>query len=137
MTTNSATQLRSVIIEREIAFPPEKLWRALTQPQLIEEWLMKSDFKPVAGHEFQLTADWGAVDCTVLEVEPHRQLSYTWNALGLESTVTWTLTPTNSGTNLRMEQVGFRPDQERAYRGAQMGWKAFFSKLEAVVAKLD
>ena len=45
--TNTATETLSVVVEREIPFPPEKIWRALTQPHLIEEWLMKNDFKPV------------------------------------------------------------------------------------------
>ena len=64
------TETRTVVVEREMPFPPEKIWRALTQPHLIEEWLMKSDFKPVVDHRFKFTADWGAVNCQVLEVEP-------------------------------------------------------------------
>ena len=135
--TDTATETRSVIVEREIAFPPEKIWRALTQPHLIQEWLMKNDFKPVVGHRFNLRADWGAVDCQVQEVEPNKTLSYTWAAYGLESVVTWTLTPTSKGTQLRMEQTGFRPDQEQAYQGAKGGWPQFFAKLEQVVGRID
>ena len=101
--TNTATETLSVVVEREIPYPPEKIWRALTQPHLIEEWLMKNDFKPVVEHRFNLRADWGAVDCQVLAVEPNKTLSYTWAAYGLESVVTWTLTPTSTGTHLRME----------------------------------
>ena len=134
---NTATETRSVVVEREISFPPEKIWRALTQPHLIEEWLMKNDFKPVMDHRFKLTADWGAVECQVLEVEPNKTLSYTWAAYGLESVVTWTLTPTGKGTRLRMEQLGFRPDQEQAYQGAKYGWQQFFAKLEQVLARAD
>jgi uncharacterized protein YndB with AHSA1/START domain len=132
-----ATELRSVIVEREIAHPPEKIWRALTQPHLIQEWLMKSDFKPVVGHDFKFSADWGSVDCQVVTVEPHRMLSYTWGAYGLESVVTWTLTPTTTGTHLRMEQAGFRPDQQQAYGGAKVGWPRFFAGLEQVLARLE
>ena len=135
--TETATELRSVVIEREIAFPPEKIWRALTQPHLIQEWLMKNDFKPVPDHRFKLTAEWGSVDCRVLEIEPNRTLAYTWDAYGLESTVTWTLTPIGSGTHLRMEQAGFRPDQEQAYQGARFGWQRFFENLEQVLARAD
>jgi len=135
--TETATELRSVVVEREIAFPPEKIWRALTQPHLIQEWLMKNDFKPVPDHRFKLTAEWGSVDCRVLEIEPNRTLAYTWDAYGLESTVTWTLTPIGSGTHLRMEQAGFRPDQEQAYQGAKFGWQRFFEKLEQVLARAD
>src|SRR5262249_61460494 len=110
--TNTTIETRSVVVEREIPFPPEKIWRALTQPHLIEEWLMKNDFKPVVDHHFNLRADWGAVDCRVLAVEPNKTLSYTWAAYGLESVVTWTLTPTSTGTRLRMEQSGFRRSEE-------------------------
>ena len=140
--TRTATETRSVVVEREIAFPPEKIWRALTQPHLIEEWLMKNDFKPVAGHRFNLRRDPQpdvsvVVDCQVLEVEPNKTLSYTWAAYGLESVVTWTLTPTSTGTHLRMEQSGFRPDQQQAYRGAKAGWRQFFAALEQVLARTD
>jgi uncharacterized protein YndB with AHSA1/START domain len=135
MTT--ATEVLSVVVEREIAFPPEKLWRALTQPHLIEEWLMKNDFAPVPDHRFSLRADWGAVDCKVLEIEPQRKLSYTWAAMGLDSVVTWTLTPTGTGTHLRMEQSGFRQDQQQAYQGAQYGWPKFMAALEQLLARID
>ena len=135
--TDIASETRSVVIERELAHPPEKIWRALTQPHLIEEWLMKSDFKPAVDHRFNFRADWGSVDCRVLEIEPHRTLSYSWAAYGLESVVTWTLTPTGAGTQLRMEQSGFRPDQEQAYQGAQYGWRQFLTKLEQVLARAD
>ena len=86
--TNDATETRSVIVEREIAFPPDKIWRALTQPHLIEEWLMKNDFMPIADHRFTLRGDWGAVDCQVRTIEPNSTLSYTWDAMEFESVVT-------------------------------------------------
>jgi uncharacterized protein YndB with AHSA1/START domain len=127
----------SVVVEREMPHPPEKIWRALTQPNLIEEWLMKNDFTPVVDHRFTFRADWGAVDCQVLAVEPNRTLSYTWAAFGLESVVTWTLTPTSTGTSVRMEQSGFRPDQQQAYQGAQGGWQRFFTALDQVLARID
>ena len=135
--TNTATETLSVVIEREIPYPPEKIWRALTQPHLIEEWLMNNDFKPVLGHRFNLRADWGVVDCQVLAVEPNKTLSYTWDALGLKSVVTWTLTPTSTGTHLRMEQSGFRADQPQYYEGAKGGWQKFVAALERVVARID
>ena len=127
------TETLSVVVEREIPFAPEKIWRALTQPHLIEAWLMKNDFRPAVDHRFQLRGDWGAVDCRVLVVEPNKSLSYTWDAMGLESTVTWTLTPKGAGTLLRMEQAGFRPDQQQAYQGAKFGWQKFFASLEQVL----
>jgi len=140
--SDAATETRSVVVEREIPYPPEKLWRALTQPHLIEEWLMKNDFVPVVGHRFNLRRNPQpdlniVVDCEVLIVEPNKTLSYKWDAMGLESVVTWTLTPTSTGTHLRMEQSGFRPDQQQAYQGAKYGWQQFFANLEQVLARID
>jgi uncharacterized protein YndB with AHSA1/START domain len=133
---------RAVVVEREVPFPPERIWRALTQPHLIEEWLMKNDFKPVVDHRFNLRKNPQpdvsiVVDCQVLAIEPHKTLSYTWAAYGLESVVTWTLTPTRTGTLLRMEQSGFRPDQTQAYHGARYGWQQYFAALEQVLARID
>ena len=99
--------------------------------------MMKNDFKPDEGHRFNVSADWGAVDCQVQTVEPNKTLSYTWAAYGLESVVTWTLTPTSTGTHLRMEQSGFRPDQQQYYQGAKGGWQQFFAALEQVLARID
>jgi uncharacterized protein YndB with AHSA1/START domain len=135
--SNPETETRTVVVEREVPFPAEKIWRALTQPHLIEEWLMKNDFKPVVGQRFDFRADWGSVECRVLVVEPNRKLSYTWAAFGLESVVTWTLSPTSAGTHLRMEHSGFRTDQEQAYQGAKAGWKQFFTALERVLARME
>jgi uncharacterized protein YndB with AHSA1/START domain len=135
--STAATETRSVVVEREIPHPPEKIWRALTQPHLIAEWLMKNDFAAVKGHGFTLSGDWGSVHCRVLSVEPNKTLSYTWDAMGLESVVTWTLTPKGTGTHLRMEQSGFKPDQQQAFQGAQYGWQKFFGSLEQVLARPD
>ena len=133
--TDAAAETRTVVVEREIPYAPEKIWRALTEPHLIEEWLMKNDFELVADHKFNLRGDWGVVDCQVLKVQPMRSLSYSWAAHGLESVVTWTLTPTSKGTTLRMEQSGFRQNQEQFYHGAKVGWGNFFAKLEEVLAR--
>jgi uncharacterized protein YndB with AHSA1/START domain len=133
----SAPETRSVVVERELPYPPEKIWRALTQPHLIAEWLMQNDFAPVVDHQFRLSGDWGSVDCRVLTIEPHKTLSYSWGAMGLGSVVTWTLSPTPGGTHLRMEQAGFRPDQKQAYGGARIGWQRFFANLEQVLSRTD
>jgi uncharacterized protein YndB with AHSA1/START domain len=132
---HTATETLSVVVERELAFPPEKIWRALTQPHLIEEWLMKNDFKPVLGQGFTLRADWGAVECHVLAIESNKTLSYTWAAYGLESVVTWTLTPTSKGTHLRMEHSGFPVDRPQNYQGAQFGWQKFFANLQQLLER--
>jgi uncharacterized protein YndB with AHSA1/START domain len=134
---SETSEVLSVVVERELPYPAEKIWRALTQPHLIAEWLMKNDFAPVRDHTFTLSAEWGSVACTVREVEPDRSLSYTWDAYGLESVVTWTLVPNARGTLLRMEQVGFRPDQQQAYQGARYGWQKFFGNLEQLLARED
>lgn len=142
--SNAATETLAVVVEREIPFPPEKLWRALTQPHLIEEWLMKNDFNAAVGHRFKLRGEWGGVlDCEVLAIEPNRMLSYTWNfahddpAFDMKSVVTFTLTPTSTGTHLRVEQAGFRPDQKQAYGGAKAGWRQFLEKLDQVLARTN
>lgn len=135
----SRADLRTVVVERELPHPPQKVWRAISQQHLLQEWLMSNDFRAEVGHRFRFTADWGAVEGEVLSVEPGRSLSYGWNAMGLESVVTWTLAPTASGagTTLRMEQHGFRPDQEQAFQGAKYGWNQFFGKLEQLLARED
>ncbi|HWU50993.1 MAG TPA: SRPBCC domain-containing protein [Asticcacaulis sp.] len=137
-----AAELQTVAIERDFAHPPHKLWRALTQPHLIREWLMDNDFAPEVGHHFKLRGEWGGVlDCEVLLIEPERSLSYTWDfnsddpAYALKSVVTFTLTPTETGARLRMEQSGFRPDQKQAIGGAKYGWAQFFDKLDQVAAQ--
>jgi uncharacterized protein YndB with AHSA1/START domain len=137
-----SSDTRTVVIEREFSHAPDKLWRALTQPHLIEEWLMKNDFSPVVGHRFNLRGEWGGVlDCEVLVIEPNKTLSYTWDfahedaAFNLKSVVTFTLIPTSVGTHLRMEQSGFQPNQKQALGGAKHGWQQFFSKLEQVLER--
>ena len=136
------TTTRSLVIEKELPHPPEKIWRALTQGPLVKEWLMDNDLQPVVGHRFNFRStpmpNWnGVIDCEVLVVEPNKKLSYSWNSLGLESVVVWTLVATSSGTLVRMEQSGFRPDQEANYKGANYGWQKFIGGLERVVAGLQ
>ena len=131
----------SLVIEREMPHPPEKIWRALTEGPLIAEWLMSNDFLPVVGHRFSFRAtpapNWnGIIECEVVTVEPPAQLAYTWGTLGMGSKVTWTLTPSNAGTKVRMEQSGFKPDQKANYKGAQYGWQKFIGNLERVLGGL-
>jgi uncharacterized protein YndB with AHSA1/START domain len=125
-----------VIVERDLECPPEKVWRALTQPHLIQEWLMKNDFLPVVGHRFKLSEDWGSIDCRVLEIEPQRRLAYTWEAFKVETVVTFTLTVTVTGTHLRVVQDGFlaAPEHRRFVAGAQHGWSSFLGKLDLLLA---
>jgi uncharacterized protein YndB with AHSA1/START domain len=138
---NTATGTRTVTVEREIAQPAAKIWKALTTSHLMSDWLMANDFEPRVGHRFKLRGEWGGVlDCEVLAIDAERSLSYTWDhdnddpLYALRSIVTYTLTPTASGTHLKVEQTGFRPEQKQAYGGAHAGWKAFLAKLEDVAA---
>jgi len=138
---SSSSDVRTVVVERELPYPPNKVWRALTQPHLIAEWLMQNDFVPTVGHRFRLSGDWGGVDCEVQAVEPDKSLAYSWNhahddpAYNLESVVTFTLTPIPNGTLLRMEQVGFRPEQKQALGGATYGWQEHLRNLEQVLSR--
>lgn len=148
MSGDSWTDKRSVVVERELSHPPEKVWRALTQPHLIAEWLAKIDFDAAPGFRFtaQINPQPGKsfiFDCEVIAVEPNKLLTYAWNAdgdgsgRGLRSTVTWQITATPGGTLLRMEQSGFEPDQPLYYYGAQLGWPQFISNLEHLLARID
>jgi uncharacterized protein YndB with AHSA1/START domain len=148
MTQAAAAATRSIVIEREMPHPQEKVWRALTEGPLIEQWLMKNDFQPVVGHKFNFRAKpmagWNGVsDCEVLVVEPPQRLSWSQNASGeqaadgLHSVVTWTLTPTGAGTHVRMEQTGFRPQDEGGYQAMSFGWPGVLAKLERVAGDLN
>ncbi len=136
-----ATAATSLVLERTLPHPQEKVWRALTQQPLLEEWLMQNNFEPRLGHRFKLR--WenngmrGVIDSEVLKLEPPRELAYRWDSMGVETIVTFTLTPTAEGTRLRMEQAGFREGQEYNRKGAEYGWNGFLDKLEPVVARLS
>jgi len=142
-----AADTRSIVVERLIPHPPEKIWRALTTAPLIAEWLMQNDFEPVVGHRFNFRATpipnmWnGVTDSEVLVVEPPRRLAYSWNASGeeaaegLKSIVTWTLTPTEGGTHVRMEHTGFRPQDEAGRQAMGGGWPRILAGLERVAGE--
>ena len=145
---NDVPASRSIVIERTMPHPPEKIWRALTTSNLIGQWLMSNDFEPVVGRRFNFRAEpqggWnGVTDCEVLAVEPGRRLVYSWNASGeqaadgVKTVVTWTLTPADGGTAVRMEQSGFRPQDEPFYAGAGYGWTRMVAGLERVAGELS
>jgi len=145
-TIIAAEGTRTLVVERVFAHPPEKLWRALTESPLLTQWMMNNDFEPVVGRKFQFRREpmpnWnGVVDCEVLVVDPLKSLSYSWGVgeseAGLQWVVLWTLTPAEGGTHVRMEQSGFRPEQQSNYQGAKYGWQKFFGGLERVVGGLE
>jgi uncharacterized protein YndB with AHSA1/START domain len=138
MTEAAETDV-SVVVERDIPHPPEKVWRALTQPHLIAEWLMANDFEATLGRKFNLR--WenrgmsGVIEAEVLTIEPPHTLAYSWNSMGVDSVVTFTLTPTAAGAHLKMEQAGFKSDQKANIEGARYGWTGFLAKLDDVAGK--
>ena len=135
--SNPPDDKRQIIVERHFACSPDKLWRVLTERHLIADWLMPNDFEPKLGHRFSLEAPWGEVCAEVLILEPQRKLAYSWNTKDLESIVTWVLVPTESGTVLRMEQVGFSTRQESYYQGALAAWPRFLSLLERIIDRIE
>jgi uncharacterized protein YndB with AHSA1/START domain len=142
MNATAAPATHTLVVERDLTHPPQKVWRALTQSPLLADWLMANDFAPSVGHKFNFRStpmpQWnGVIDCEVLVVEPEKRLSYTWAAMGLETVVTFTLTPSAAGTHLRMEQSGFGSQEDNNYRGATYGWQRFVGNLEGVLARLD
>ncbi|MBL0745222.1 SRPBCC family protein [Chryseolinea lacunae] len=123
--------------------PPEAVWQFLTDPDLMAQWLMKNDFKPIVGHAFQfktnpipsLNID-GIMHCTVLEIVPFKKLSYTWKAgpgngkIELDTLVVWTLRPIANGTELHLEHSGFRdPENHDIYKGMMNGWLTNLQKM--------
>lgn len=125
---------QSMTLTRDLPFPPDRVWRAVSTGALMAEWLLPNDFQPVPGHRFtfrqQAMQGWdGVIEAQVLAVEPPRRLSYTWVALGVVTEVALTLEPTEKGTRLTVEQSGFAEDQARNLAGARYGWGMFLDRL--------
>jgi uncharacterized protein YndB with AHSA1/START domain len=140
-TPQSRTE--SIAFEFDLRHPPEKVWRALTEPALLTEWLLPViDLQLEPGAAFRFTAPpqpgWdGVVSCRFVEIEQYRKLSYTWAVdFGLDTVVTFTLTPTPSGTRLSLVQSGFKPDQKRESGGARYGWKMMGGKLVDLLERI-
>ena len=138
---------RAVVLERRLPHSLDKVWRAITQSPLLEDWLMANDFEAKVGHRgtFHMPPmpGWnGVTDYEVLTVVPNAELSYTWNASGdeaadgLKTVVRWTLEAVDGGVLVRMEQSGFREQDQRNFMGAKYGWERNLGELERVVAKL-
>jgi uncharacterized protein YndB with AHSA1/START domain len=136
------TSRDSLALEFDLAHPPEKVWRALTDPALLAEWLLPVvdlHLEPGAAFMFrtQPYPGWdGTVQCRIVEIETHRKLSYTWCVPFLDTVVTFTLTPTPSGTRLSLVQSGFAPEQKREFGGARYGWRMMGGKLVDLLARI-
>lgn len=132
-----------IAVDQFLAHPPEKVWRALTDAELLARWLMPNDLKPIVGHRFTFRTEPrprqgfdGIVHCEVLAVEPRRLLRIAWRGGRLDTTVTWTLTPEGRGTRLLLEHAGFDPDdpiQRQAFTIMGGGWR---SHVPAALARL-
>ena len=135
------SQSESISFEFDLHHGPAKVWRALTDPVLLAEWLLPVvDLKLDPGAAFTLKAQpqpgWdGIVNCQVLEIEAERELSYRWVVGDMDTIVTFTLTPTPSGTRLSLVQSGFRPEQKKNFGGARYGWKMMGEKLLDLLAR--
>jgi uncharacterized protein YndB with AHSA1/START domain len=138
------SQRETLTFELELQHSPDKVWRALTEPELLAEWLL-----PVLGHKLELAPGaaftletdpypgWdGTVSCRFIEIEPKRKLSYTWTVPFLDTVVTFTLTPTETGTRLLLEQSGFKPEQKQELGGARYGWNMMGGKLVDLLARM-
>ncbi len=140
--TTAPSQRESLSLEFELPHSPAKVWRALTEPALLAEWLLPVvDLRLEPGATFMFRTQpypgWdGTVSCRVLEIEPQRKLSYAWTVPFLETVVTFTLTPTASGTRLSLVQSGFQPTQKREFGGARYGWTMMGGKLVELLARL-
>lgn len=116
--------------------PVETVWEYLTKSELMEQWLMKNNFQPIVGFDFQfrtgpipsLNFD-GIFYCKVLEIIPFQKLSYSWRSgpgkgeITLDSVVVWQLQPTDKGTEVFLEHKGFaKKENLDFYNGLNQGW---------------
>jgi uncharacterized protein YndB with AHSA1/START domain len=137
------SQTDAVAFEWEVPHAPEKVWRALTDPALLTQWMMPVDqltLEPGATFSLQIPPQpgWtGTVQCRFVEIEAERKVSYTWSVPPLETVVTFTLTPTESGTHVSLLQSGFTPDQARNFGGARYGWRMMGDKLVELLARMS
>jgi uncharacterized protein YndB with AHSA1/START domain len=136
------SQTESISFEFDLHHSPQKVWRALTDPVLLAEWLLPVvdlELEPGAAFTFKAPpqAGWdGTVNCRFVEIEAHRKLSYAWRVGDIDTVVTFALTPTASGTRLSLVQSGFKPDQKHAFGGARYGWKLMGGKLVDLLARI-
>ena len=140
--TTARSQTEAISFELDLRHPPEKVWRALTDPRLLAEWLLPViDFELEQGAAFtfrtQPVGGWdGIVNCRMLEIDAPRRLSYAWVVGNMNTVVTFRLTPTATGTHMSLVQSGFTPEQKQNFGGARYGWRLMGGKLDAVLASI-
>ena len=140
--TTARSQTESISFEFDLEHSPEKVWRALTDPQLLAEWLLPVvglELEPGAPFAFrtQPVGGWdGVVNCRMLEIEARRKLSYAWVVGEMDTIVTFTLTPTPSGTRMSLVHSGFKPEQKQNFGGARYGWRMMSGKLTDLLARI-
>ena len=133
--TTAPAQTDSIAFDFDLQHPPAKVWRALTDPALLAQWLLPvADFGLAPGTPFafrtQPVGGWdGVVNCRMLEADAPRKLTYAWVVGDMDTIVTFTLTPTTSGTQLSLVHSGFKPEQKRNWGGARYGWGMMSGKL--------
>ena len=142
-STPVAPEHGTLTMDFDLPHAPEKVWRALTEPALLEQWLLPVfdlELKPGAAFMYrtQPYPGWdGTVNCRFVEIEPLRKLVYTWSVPFLETVVTFTLTPTTTGTKLGLVQSGFTPEQKREFGGARYGWNMMGQKLVELLGRVE
>ena len=136
------SQTETLTFEFDLPHPPEKVWRALTDPSLLAQWLLPAvgfELAPGAAFRFQAPPQpgWdGTVNCRFLEIEAQRKLSWSWVVGDIDTVVTFTLEPTPTGTRLTLVQSGFKPDQRRNFAGARYGWRMMGGKLVDLLGRI-
>ena len=139
--TTTPGQTESLSFEVELPHSPAKVWRALTEPALLAEWLLpvfELELKPGAAFMFKTQAypGWdGTVSCRIIEIDEPHKLSYAWAVPFLDTVVTFTLTPTAAGTRLSLVQAGFNEAQAKALGGARYGWNMMGQRLVSLLAR--
>lgn len=137
------SQTATLAFDLDLPHPPAKVWRALTDPALLAEWLLPVtglDLTPGAAFTFrtQPMPGWdGVVNCRLLEAVEHERLSYAWVVGDMDTVVTFTLEPTATGTRLWLVHSGFKPEQKQNFGGARYGWRLMGGKLVDLLARIS
>jgi uncharacterized protein YndB with AHSA1/START domain len=116
---------------------PAKVWRALTEPELVARWWAPGNIRAEVGHRFEMDmGPWGKQPCEVLAVEPLRLFRYRFAEPTLNTIITWELAPEDAGTRLKLTHEGFDLDSpmgRRAYEGMKPGWPGILEKIDSVL----